>query len=734
MGAVQLEGVVDFIQYPKAFTKSMEWAVLKIKTQQGTVKAKGNIVPCKRGEVFLFEGNFKTSPQWGKEFVFEKAVRSTTGENGAISYLSTLFGPKTAEKIAKHFGSAEEALEEFKRDPYSITVVKGVSAKTVEKGKKRHDEYQVAEVLFTTLKPYGITLHMALKIYKKYDVKAMDKLRENPYRLMSDLDFSFETCDLIAAFFNIPIHHPYRIEAGIFSTMRKSLFEGHTFLLSNVLLERAERVLAKKGNVPSVYIKQTFLDMVNKEVLILEQNQYVYLPSYYKYEKVIAYHLNRLKMQPMKKYQESLILDYVSQFENKNQKFLTGEQKEAVIKAVNYPVSIITGPPGTGKTTVIQAVLFVLDRIKHEVEKKGFIKSGLAAPTGKAARRMSEATNEKALTMHKLLKYRPNQGKWEFEHNAQNPMEQEVFIFDEFSMVDLPLAYHTFQAIPKNARVVVVGDKDQLPSVGAGDILNNLIQAKIFPTTYLTENWRQKQAQGETVLNRAIAISKGIMPDLSNAHDFTFFEHDDLLTLQEEMVRQFYEAARRHGQDEVVILTPMRKTPLGVNELNQIIQETINPAETGKKQVKFGQVIFREGDKVIQTKPNEDFGLVNGQIGYIKEYIPEDDALGTDEQIVVNYDGELAYYTRDRFDELQHAWALTIHKSQGSEWKEVLVPIHDEHFFMLLTQLVYTSWTRHKTHLHIFGEQKTLERAIRMNKKIKPRNSLLVQRVKGLIV
>lgn len=719
----QLEGVVDYIQYPKYFTKTMEWAVLHVKTSDGKVKVVGETVPVKRGEVFLFEGDFVTT-KYGKEFRFTSANRSDQGEAGAKAYLAHLFGPKTADKIIKKFGTAEEGLQVFKEDPMLLIDIKGISAKTVKKAQKKQEHHQVVEVLFTTLRAYGMTMHNALKVYKKYGNDAIEKLTENPYQLMDDFEgFGFDKCDLIATHFDVSVTHPKRIEAGIFQVMKQSLLNGHTFTSYTLLKKQAERILNTRGKVAEVHITQTIAQLVNQKRLVSEVGDRMYLPSYYDYEKGVAKHLKRLLAEKRMSARE--IFNQITAFEQQTGMKLARQQSQAVITSTQNLLSVVTGPPGSGKTTIITAILHVLQSFSAKS-----LRIGLAAPTGKAAKRMSEATGLSALTIHKLLGYKPQDGKWEFDYTEDNLLPYDVLVLDEVSMLDLPLAYHLLQAIPKGCTVILVGDKDQLPSVGAGQVLADILASERIPVTYLTEVYRQKN--GSTILERAVNLSKGRVPELTDSHDFTFFDHDELLEIQEEMVKAYHKAVLDYGLDEVTILSPMWKSELGIHELNKVMQDELNPKHPTKVEVKFGKTIYRRGDKVMQKTNNEEHGVVNGMIGYVYDYLPEDPVLGTDEMLLVNFDGEMKEYTRDRFDEIELAYAMSIHKSQGSEWKVILMPIVEDHAFMLQRRLIYTGWTRAKERLHCFGSREELKKGIIQNIE-RPRNSLLQERIKGII-
>jgi helicase, putative, RecD/TraA family len=727
----RIEGVIDFIQYPRnGFTKPMEFAVVHVRTDTGRrIKAAGEMIPCKRGEVFWFEGYMRRD-KYGETFRFERAGRSGQGEQGARSYLAHLFGPKTAEKIIAHFGGAEDALAAFKRDPYEVTAVKGISTKTVQKAVRRHQDHEVVEVLFTTLKPYGLTMHMALKIYKKYGSGSLDRLKENPYILMYDFDaFDFHAADLIASYFNIHPHDQNRLEAGVFHAMMRALSEGHVFLPLDALIRQAVRTLnaRQQDSVPNFLVEQTVISLLKNERLYLEKGDRVYLPAYHKYEVGVAKHLLRLRGPKFVK--QSAVRQIIEDFEylqRQNRKIsrLEDEQKEAILKAASHQLSVVTGPPGSGKTTIIQGIIYTLEKLAGRP-----LHVGLAAPTGKAARRMAETTGRTAFTIHKLLGYRPQNGHWEFAYNEHHRLPCDLIIIDECSMLDVHLAYHLFQAIAKGTTVVLVGDKDQLDSVGPGRIFGDILESNQIPTTYLKKVHRL----GGSALERALMVRDGFVPDLSDACDFVFFEHEDELTLQERVLEEFVQAARLYGLDEVVVLTPMNKTLFGVHELNKLIQREINPPAPGKAEVKFGQQIFRVGDKVIQKAPNDAHGLVNGQIGYVKAYIPEDPQAGEEERLIVDFDGEEVEYTRDRFDEIQLAYAMTVHRAQGSEWSKVIMPVFKEHFFMLTRRLIYTLWTRMKKQLFLFGAKDALIRAIRTNRE-RPRNSLLKDRIRGLVV
>ncbi|MFE8701240.1 ATP-dependent RecD-like DNA helicase [Cytobacillus sp. FJAT-54145] len=718
---MQIEGVIDYIQYPKYFKNAMEWAVLQIRTAQGKVKAVGEMMTCKRGELFLFEGDF-TQSKYGKEFRFTKATRSDQGEAGALSYLSHLFGPKTAQKIIKHFKTAEESLKVFKEDSGLLTQIKGISHKTVKKAQLKHQKNKVAEELFTNLKPYGISMNMALKIFKRYGDEAMDTLRDNPYCLMKDFEgIGFDLCDLLADYFGISLDHPKRLQAGYMHAMRMSMNNGHCFQEANELKMRAEKVLTKKGNVAKAILTQTFLDMIRTNQLAMEKGDRVYLPYLLKYEKELATHIRRLR--GTKKYDFSEMDAILTSFEQQEGFTLHHQQREAIKRSLTNMVSIITGPPGSGKTTIIKAILYCLEQLEGRV-----IQPGLCAPTGRAARRMTESTGTRAYTVHKLLDYKLDNGKWDFKHNQFNPISYELLLADEVSMLDLPLANHLFQAIPKGCRVILVGDDDQLPSVGPGQVLADLMNSGEVPFTTLKEVYRQKN--GSTILERALNVSKGKIPCTANDPYFSFIHHDDQATLLDDVVEAYVKAVKEVGLDEVILLSPMRKHLFGVDEMNRVLQDVINPPALFKSEVKFGNTVFRQGDKVIQMTQNEEEGLVNGQIGYVEFYQPEDPANGEEERLLINYEGDIKLYTRDRFDELKLCYATTTHKSQGSEWKVVFLPFCAEHRFMIRRRIIYTGMTRAKDKLNLFGDIGEFKRGVHFGQEPK-RLTLLKERIQG---
>lgn len=718
---VALEGTIEYVQHPRAYKNPMEWSVLQIKTKQGRTKAVGEIQPVRRGEVFRFLGEF-VNTKYGREFHFKQASRSDQGESGAGSYLGTLFGVKTAQRIIAQWGSAEEALTVFKTDADLLLSTKGVGKKTLLKAQAKHAKLQVAETLFSTLRRYGMTLHLALKVYKHYGVDALVQLQKNPYRVLYEMEgIGFSLCDRWAPYFGVKEDAPIRVEAGILATLESALRQGHTFLPTRDLQRQASRLLG--AQVSSQKITQQLIRFIQTQRVVEEKGARIYLPAYHEYEREVA--TNALRLLGKRKVDPALVQQYISEFEQHHQIVLADRQRTAILRAIQENFSIITGPPGSGKTTILQAILEVSEKIHQHP-----LQWGLAAPTGKAARRMSESTGVPAKTIHKLLGYRVQEGKWTFDYTAHHPLPYHVVVIDEVSMLDLYLAHHLFQAISSGTQVIFVGDQDQLPSVGAGQVLADLLASGRIPTTTLDEIYRQKQ--GSHILESALAVSRGSMPSLATSGDFTFIEQEDISSLLEEMFDRFYAAVRANGLDEVVILSPMRKDSLGIYALNRTIQQELNPPQAGKREVKFGATIFREGDRVIQVRPNEEEGLVNGQMGYVDAYIPEDPFLGEEEHLIVDYDGEKVAYPRDRFDEIELAYALTIHKSQGSEWKSVFIPIHPDHQFMLSRRLLYTAMTRAKEHLTLFGESTALAYAVHDHQE-QPRYSVLAERIRGIL-
>ena len=587
------------------------------------------------------------------------------------------------------------------------------------------------------LQKYGISINLAVKIYQKYGLGIYSILEENPYRLADDIEgVGFKTADEIA--FRIGIHtdSDFRIQSGIFYTLLQSVQEGHVYLEEKVLSAKAAQLL----EVEITDIEKYLMDLAMEKKVVLKQDEEqvrVYPAKYYYMEMNTARMLKELNI----RYEEddSLIRKRIEKLEKQNESTLDERQREAVAEAVKNGIFILTGGPGTGKTTTINAMI------------RYFLSEGmdirLAAPTGRAAKRMTETTGYEAQTIHRLLEVSGNPeetGKGGFGRNQENPLETDVVIIDEMSMVDLPLMHALLSAVIPGTRLILVGDINQLPSVGPGKVLKDLIDSEVFPVMMLTRIFRQAQ-ESDIVVN-AHRINAGLEVRLDNkSRDFFFLKRQDadviisvILTLIQKKLPRYVDAK----MTDIQVLAPMKKGLLGVERLNRILQQYLNPPSPKKQEKEYGEKIFRVGDKVMQTKNNyqleweiatkyglvvdKGIGVFNGDIGIVT-------AIHTyDETVEVEFDEKRKVkYPFKLLDELELAYAVTIHKSQGSEYPAVIIPLLSGPKQLYCRNLLYTAVTRAKKCVTLVGSDTVFQEMIR-NVEEQKRNTSLSERIREL--
>ncbi|MFR8944900.1 MAG: ATP-dependent RecD-like DNA helicase [Blautia obeum] len=714
--------------------------VLKGVSEEDELTCVGSFPVVTQGASVELEGNFTQHPVYGKQF---QAVRLTEKMpedalamerylgSGAIKGI----GAALAGRIVRHFG--DDTFQIVENEPERLSEVKGISEK-----KAREIAMQIAEksdmrkaMMF--LQKYGISLNLGAKIYQKYGDSVYSVLQENPYRLADDISgVGFKIADEIAYRIGIHTDSDYRIKSGMVYTLLQATGEGHVYLPKDELFQRAAELLG----VDSSYMEKHLVDLaMERKIVQKEQGDQIliYPAQYYYLELNTARMLRELDIFCPE--DEKIVERRIVQIEKETGTVLDEMQKKAVQEAAGHGLLILTGGPGTGKTTTINAIIRYFEGEGAEIR--------LAAPTGRAAKRMTEATGYEAQTIHRLLELSgmPEDDREgqpiHFERNAENPLETDVIIIDEMSMVDIHLIHSLLMAVTAGTRLILVGDENQLPSVGLGNVLRDIIRSGQFPVVELKKIFRQA-SESDIVVN-AHKINKGEQVEINNkSRDFFFLKRYDadiiirvVIALIQEKLPKYVEAK----PFEIQVLTPMRKGLLGVERLNQILQRYLNPPDASKKEKEIGQGLFREGDKVMQVRNNyqleweirgrygipieKGVGVFNGDTGIIKTI---NEFAETAE--VEFEDGRWAEYSFKQLDELELAYAVTIHKSQGSEYPAVIIPLLSGPRMLMNRNLLYTAVTRARKCVTVVGSEETFRDMIR-NEKQQRRYSSLDQRI-----
>ena len=721
----------------------------RVKDYADLVPVIGNLLDVNVGSVLLVEGNWKVDAKYGRQFVaesWEETLPATV--YGMEKYLGSGLikgvGPKFAKRIVQKYGVDTFAVIE---DNVELLIeVEGIGHKRVQMIAESWERQKEVKNVMLFLQENGVSTSYAAKIYKQYGNESIPTVKENPYRLADDIwGIGFKTADQIATKLGFEKNSFVRLRSGIMYTLSELSNEGHVYAEKAQLIKAATELLeAEEEN-----IIMTMDEMLKKEDLIQEKNivktneggeaiDVIYLPPFYFAEIGTASKLKKLAMTPstdrlwtglMKARAESgnneLSVD-VEAIEKRVGMTYDDVQRDAIRQAALAKVMVLTGGPGTGKTTTTHGII--------SAYKAYGLKILLAAPTGRAAKRMTEATGLEAKTIHRLLECKPPEG---YQKDEENPLEGDVLIVDECSMIDIVLMNSLLKAIPQNMRLIMVGDIDQLPSVGAGNVLRDIIDSGSFPVVRLTRIFRQ--AQTSRIIMNAHRINEGKNPDISNGKesDFFFIENEDpeavvprIVDLVKTKLPNYYHVESK----QIQVLTPMQRGVVGATNLNLALQEALNPTETEvfmrgrgavmmpKDTLRRSGFAFRAEDKVMQIKNNYDKEVFNGDIGIVESVDAEDRTLK------VNFDGRSVEYDVSELDEIVHAYATTIHKSQGSEYPVVVMPVLMNHYVMLQRNLIYTGITRAKRILVMIGTKKALSYAIR-NVTVSKRNTLLKERL-----
>ncbi|MBY7143295.1 ATP-dependent RecD-like DNA helicase [Virgibacillus sp. NKC19-3] len=681
------------------------------------IVAKGYFSNLQAQTDYYFYGDFERHPRFGLQYkVLSYKTYIPDTKDGLIAYLSSdLFygiGKKTAKRIIKHLG--ENAITKILNDADVLTDVPGLKQETADILAKNLQENQGFEHIVVYLSKYGIGLKMAQKIFQEYKEDAISILEEDPYQYVFDIEgFGFQTADEIAKQNGLSLSHPNRIGAGCIYVLQKSVQDGHVYLpLKHCMRQMLE--LLSNNSLSEELIKDRLNDLnTMKRIIIQDEN--VYLPSLYYAEDGFASHLSRVIDKPVK---ENIplaeLMKIIGDIEETEVLSYGKEQFTAINQALHSKVMILTGGPGTGKTTVIKGILNAYATINHlslnpfDYDNEKVFPFVLTAPTGRAAKRLTESTGLPAVTIHRLLGW---DGKNGFEKNQNEPLAGNFLIVDEFSMVDIWLANNLFKAIPDDMQVLIVGDEDQLPSVGPGQVLSDLLKSDRIPFVSLHEVYRQKE--GSKIIHLAHEIKNDTEITLQNDKDFSFIPCNEQQMLA--VIMTIFSKAMEKGIDvkDIQVLAPMYRTRAGITMINKELQKLINPKTSRRREVKFNEVIYRVGDKVLQLINQPEQGVYNGDIGEVAAIFEEDESKENVEQLVILFEDKEVVYERKDYVNIMHAYCVSIHKSQGSEFPIVILPIVSSYNRMLRKNLLYTAITRSKESLIICGQEQAFLQGVR---------------------
>lgn len=699
-------------------------AKAKVAGRHDLVTVVGNILSVNAGEVLKLKGQWHNHPKFGEQFrieSYESVVPATV--RGIEKYLSSGLirgiGPVMAKRLVTKFGL--ETLAIIESDIKKLHTVEGFGEKRIALIRKAWDDQKEIRELMLFLQDKGVSPVYGAKIFRRYGKESIRVLQENPYRLATDVfGIGFMTADRIAGNLGIAKESPTRAEAGILYVLDQLSGEGHVYYPYDHLAEECRKILGVEqetilkafGQITSD--KKIVIEDLNRKGALQENNKAVYLAKFHASEVGIAGRLKHLMLAPktLPSFDRDKAIEWV-QGDLRIQ--LAENQIKAVRESIDRKVMVVTGGPGTGKTTIINSII----KIYRELGKRVF----LAAPTGRAAKRMTGATGHEAQTIHRLLEFSPGEGG--FKKNEHNPLDAELIVIDETSMVDTILMYHFLKAVPEEATLILVGDADQLPSVGAGNILRDIIDSDAVPTVKLTEIFRQ--AKESLIIVNAHRVNNGQMPMCTyhkeHPQDFYFFEIEEPEKVLEKVVELCKERIPRkfgfRSLHDIQVLTPMHRGIVGAINLNAELQKHLNPSPD---EFTRGGRVFRTGDKVMQTRNNYDKEVFNGDIGRILKIDREE------QEIIVDFDGRRIAYEYSDLDELVMAYAISVHKSQGSEYPVIVMPVLTQHFMLLQRNLLYTGITRGKELVIVVGTKKALAIAIK-NDKPQKRYTLLRERL-----
>ncbi|MEO7911416.1 MAG: ATP-dependent RecD-like DNA helicase [Roseiflexaceae bacterium] len=718
-----LEGILERITY---HSEQDGYTVARVQPRgkDHLITIVGKLLGMQVGESLELEGRWVDHPEHGRQFEVERyrTLLPATVE-GIRRYLGSGLikgvGPVMAKRIAETFGAY--TLEVIDNQPLRLREVPGLGPKRVERIIRAWQEQQQIKAIMLFLQEHEIAPGLAVRIYKHYGEQSLSVVQATPYRLADDIyGIGFLTADRIAQALGIPHDSPQRVGAGLRYTLSQATDEGHCFLPWEELLTRGAALLEVEPTIVAAILEAI---AITREVHVEQWDgqRLVYLQPFYRAERAIAERILDMLRAPSRIapfYRDAnwpRVFDFLA---DKRGITLSQQQQEAVRMALTNKVSVLTGGPGTGKTTSLKTIIMAL---QQRGEK--FL---LASPTGRAAKRLSEATEAEAMTIHRLLEFTPAGGP-HFKRNAEYPLDAALVIVDEVSMLDVLLANNLLKALPQDAHLLLVGDSDQLPSVGPGRVLHDIIDSMAVPSIHLDTIFRQ--AEGSGIITNAHRINSGEQPRLRELDDFFFFprpDPDPCAEMVVELVSQ--RIPRRFGLDprrDVQVLTPTHRGPAGVANLNTLLQAALNPPAPDRPEQRFGATVFRLGDRVLQLRNNYDLDVYNGDIG---EVIAIDQI---DQLLTVRYDNDRdVAYDFGLLDELTLAYAISIHKAQGAEYACVVIPLLTQHYTLLQRNLLYTGVTRAKRLVVLLGDRRAIAIAVK-NNRVAARYTGLARRLKG---
>jgi exodeoxyribonuclease V alpha subunit len=703
-----IHGLLEKISY---HNEENDFVVAKLreKEKKELTTIVGNLSGINPGESLKLTGKWVQNKRFGEQFqveTFEVTVPATLLgiqkylDSGLIKGIGSIMSERIVEKFGLH------TLEVIEKKPERLSEVEGIGPKRISMIIKAWVEHKEIKEIMIFLQGHGVSAAYSAKIYKQYGDQSIETVRENPYRLAHDIyGVGFITADKIAQNLGIDRNSLIRAKAGLIYVLNQLTEEGHVYYPESQLIHKAKEILSVDEEIVMLAVrelskeKELFLEDLDPDGNL----KAVYLAPFHVAETGVAQMLMNLKESPsnIRPIHPEKAIEWVQQKLNIE---LARRQEEAILLAATSKVLIITGGPGTGKTTLITAVLRIFQQLKLRIL--------LAAPTGRAAKRMNEATGWEAKTIHRLLEYSPRKGG--FKKDQDDPLEADVVIIDETSMVDTLLMYHLLKAIPSHAHLILVGDVDQLPSVGPGNVLKDIIRSGSFTVVRLSEIFRQ--AQESMIVVNAHKVNQGQLPvlkeiDKPDKTDFQFIQEEDPEKILQNILDLCSEGIpgqfKFHPLREIQVLAPMHKGIIGVANLNIELQKRLNPGQPG---ITHGAWNFRIGDKVMQIVNNYDKDVFNGDIGLISKIDSEE------REVVIDFDGRLVTYDYSDLDEVVLAYAVSVHKSQGSEYPVVILPVVTQHYMLLQRNLIYTAITRAKKLVIMIGTKKALAIAIRNNK------------------
>lgn len=733
------ESVTGYIDHIIFRNEDNGYTVLVLKGTEGDdeeLTCVGTFPVISQGATIEASGNFINHHIYGKQFQITSFIEKMPEDAMAMErYLGSGaikgIGAALAARIVRRFGA--DTLRIVEEEPERLAEIKGISEKKAREIAAQMEEKADMRKAMMFLQKYGISLNLGAKIYQKYGDSVYSVLQENPYRLADDISgVGFKIADEIAGRIGIHTDSDYRIKSGMMYTLLQATGEGHVYLPKEELFRRSSELLG----VDASYMEKHLMDLsMERKVIQKEEGEMVlvYPSRFYYLELNTARMLRELNIDCPE--DEAFVQRRIAQIEKETGTTLDEMQKKAVTEAAGHGLFILTGGPGTGKTTTINAIIRFFEGEGSELR--------LAAPTGRAAKRMTEATGYEAQTIHRLLELNgmpeeERQGQAvHFERNAENPLEADVIIIDEMSMVDIQLMHSLLLAVTAGTRLILVGDENQLPSVGPGNVLRDIIRSGEFPVVELKKIFRQA-SESDIVVN-AHKINRGEQVTLSNkSSDFFFLKRQDADIIIRVVIALIQEKLPRYVEAkpfDIQVLTPMRKGLLGVERLNQILQRYLNPPDPSKKEKEYGQGLFREGDKVMQIRNNyqleweirgrygipvdKGVGVFNGDTGILKTINEFSETAEVEFE-----DGRCAEYSFKQLEELELAYAVTIHKSQGSEYPAVVIPLLSGPRMLLNRNLLYTAVTRARRCVTIVGSEETFREMIKNEKQQRRYSSL----------